>query len=298
MHVSDLIWETNVDTLIGEMVANRNQNSDLATADEQTLRNHIDDWTPLLSASEQGCLRDHEEHFFTQHGQRAKDHPGVVLVLSQHPDKSPAAPDKGMPCFTRATSQRMWVPALGRWLTAREKAASFLFPTSQQLADAAGVSLRDVPTHAMCGNSFHVGVQGMLLVAMLVCTKLAKPASALKAVPAHPKVEKSDSTVNPKRADIGPLPDTVSVIMAKKEFNVKPIANCETHQTFKWKAWGGWAEAKAAASEWAAKCDSTLVELRGMSNKESKRFTTYIYIYIYTHTDIIYIQSYMYNMYI
>ena len=52
------------------------------------------------------------------------------------------------------------------------EATSLMFPVHAGLATAAGIAQCPLPSHSMCGNSFHAGVQALLLVSALSSVEL------------------------------------------------------------------------------------------------------------------------------
>jgi hypothetical protein len=72
-------------------------------------------------------------------------------------------------------------PFEGRWLSAKEKANSMMFPVFSEAAEAAGVSQipEDCsPNHSQLGNSMHVGVFSCLLMAVYSCVQFIQPEEA------------------------------------------------------------------------------------------------------------------------
>ena len=123
----DLFWDRCKQRLMEEMFHNMNANSTLKAklgrapvlADMEDL---VDDWTPLLSVSEQQSLQSHEKLFEDTHHIPARDCPDVSLQISQNPGFSSASPSMAVPCYTESSSQHLWIPSLRRWMTCAEKA--------------------------------------------------------------------------------------------------------------------------------------------------------------------------------
>ena len=127
LQTGDIFWERCTERLVGEMFTQMNSNCTLKKnlgrpVSREDMYPLLDDWSSLLSESEQRSLHEHEERFLRDHGRPASEFDEVILQISQAARFCTAAPGMAVPCYTESTSQHMWIPSLKRWVTRMEKA--------------------------------------------------------------------------------------------------------------------------------------------------------------------------------
>ena len=141
-----------------------------------------------------------------------------------------------------------------------------MFPAHAGLATAAGIAQCPLPSHSMCGNSFHVGVQALLLVSALSSVELLPETPS----PGLDLEVQTNKKAGPRRADIGVLPPGISVHMRKKTFEVK--VGGELSANFDWKAYGSWQKALISATEWQEKVKAQRSELETQTAKDLRDY--------------------------
>ncbi len=147
------------------------------------------------------------------------------------------------------------------------------FPVNSALAARAGLPPCPLGSHSMYGNTFHVGLQSLLLLATLLNVKLADPAAAgAPAVPAAVGAPE-DTIAEPlpsdkvSKLDMGKLPKQISCVLRQRAFRVK-LAEWHDAEFFDWATYGSWQKALDAAKAWLASAESKKDELTNMSVKD------------------------------
>ena len=135
----------------------------------------------LLSNGECQRLRHYSRQWQLRFHQDARDCPWAVFNLADNPGSGRftwSAASQAIPGL-RTNAGKLWMPALGRWLTCKELLAAMGLPVYPVLAHAAGVPLVEVrpgrEARHMLGNMMHAATCGVLQLVALAC---AAPAPA------------------------------------------------------------------------------------------------------------------------
>jgi site-specific DNA-cytosine methylase len=185
--IKDIYLEHTEAELLQEMKRACNSRSEAYTQ-KANLLPYLDDWEPLLSNWERKNLQSYCQLWRKERKMDPHKDPSALFVLSQSADGwATMTTAKGrVPCYTHGSSMRVYSPYKRRWLTAREKLNSMLFPVVPQYASIAGVGPMDMSNledgHRMVGNAMHLGNLGVVLLAALSNVRLVDR-SALQACP-------------------------------------------------------------------------------------------------------------------
>jgi site-specific DNA-cytosine methylase len=124
----------------------------------------IDMWT-CLSTTEQTYVKTYVALYVEKFGRHPEYDLETIFSLQDNPDnRTTWATNTGViPCFRTGTAEHhMWIPALRRWLTSRERAAAMGFPSYSALAAIYGVPVTQQCSHHMLGNAMHVPTIGLV----------------------------------------------------------------------------------------------------------------------------------------
>ena len=138
----------------------------------------------LLNAREQKALAQYESEYRRRTGKSMEQSPSMVCFLGDNPSWSLTWSFHGQLPTYRKNSGLYWIPALRRWLTAKERLLSLGWPVVPQVASAMCsplVPALDVKRASdLAGNSMHFLNTGMQ---QLVALASYSPAEQLKGFP-------------------------------------------------------------------------------------------------------------------
>ncbi len=280
------------------MTGNLNRES-VAYLNKMDTSKCIDDWWDLLSAAEQRQVNQHAAKFESELKCSASTQKSVIFNISQNPHFSKSYPNMSTPCFTAQSSARLWLPAKKRWMTAVEKAictsmcmcdmeraeehvgvsvlsywvlvvsiceaTCMMFPVVKRFADACGLPTVPVGSHMQLGNTFHVGLQALLMVAAYLNVRKSSGPVPDAGPSAEPKKKKE---AKPEAKKKKKLPLGLTSQGKKKRFHAIPVFGVDLQADFSWEEYGSMEAAQEAAEGWIAECAAKFEVLHLLTKAE------------------------------
>lgn len=133
-----------------------------------------------LTAWEKHNKGSYLDQYLAKNLTKPEDDPYCIFGLGQSVDSGWArgcdASKPVMPTFTSGGTVRLYSPHRGMWFPALDKMASYFFPVTKEMAEAAGVrqyrAAPETKPHERVGNTMHVGNALMVLVSAISCIEV------------------------------------------------------------------------------------------------------------------------------